>query len=161
MGIGRFVYTPILPFMDEALGLTKAHGGLIAPANYLGYWIGALAASLMALPGGRRNWILGALGLSVLVINPPAILLSAVLLGGTFAGITALGLVKARQLSKGDPRRDLGFMTAAFALGQIIGPSFAGYAHGIDDSFLTPSLAAAAALAVAAGLSMIGSTSKD
>jgi hypothetical protein len=43
-------------------------------------------------------------------------------------------------------------MTAAFALGQIIGPSFAGYAHRIDDSFLAPSLAAAAALVIAAGL---------
>ncbi len=355
MGIGRFVYTPILPFMDETLGLTKAQGGLIASANYLGYLLGALAASLIALPGGRRRWILGALALSalstgamglssslilfltlrfiggvasalvmvliiafvldhlmaagrmalfavnfagigigivisaalisglaalgygwqaqwlyagvlscaslglaawltpgdiparkkpsaskdapmdralialiaayglfgfgyiitatfisimvrsqpeirsvepviwlvvglaaipsgvlwswigrrigtgrafaaaclveaagvalsVLVINPGAILLSAALLGGTFVGITALGLVKARQLAKGDPRRDLGFMTAAFALGQIIGPSFAGYAHGIDGSFLVPSLAAAAALVVAAGL---------
>ena len=355
MGIGRFVYTPILPFMDEALGLSKAQGGLIASANYLGYLLGALAASIIALPGGRRRWILGALALSalstgamglsstmtlflslrflggvasalvlvlivafvldhltaagrmelfalnfagvgigivlsallvaglagldygwraqwlyagvlscvglglaarltpgdipirhgpgaateapmdralialiaayglfgfgyiitatfisamvrsqpeirsvepviwlavglaaipsgvlwswmgrrigtvrafaaaclvlaagvalsVLVITPAAILLSAVLLGGTFVGITALGLVEARKLSKGDPRRDLGFMTAAFALGQIIGPSFAGYAHVIDDSFLAPSLAAAAALVIAAGL---------
>jgi predicted MFS family arabinose efflux permease len=355
MGIGRFVYTPILPFMDEALGLSKAQGGLIASANYLGYLLGALAASIIALPGGRRRWILGALALSalstgamglsstmtlfltlrflggvasalvlvlivafvldhltaagrmelfalnfagvgvgivlsalliaglagldygwraqwlyagvlscaafglaarltpgdipshhrddaaaeapmdralialiaayglfgfgyiitatfisamvrsqpeirsvepviwlavglaaipsgvlwswvgrrigngrafaaaclieaagvalsVLVITPTAILLSAVLLGGTFVGITALGLVEARKLSKGDPRRDLGFMTAAFALGQIIGPSFAGYAHRIDDNFLAPSLAAAAALVIAAGL---------
>ena len=355
MGIGRFVYTPILPFMDQALGLSKAQGGLIASANYLGYLLGALAASIIALPGGRRRWILGALALSalstgamglsstmtlflslrflggvasalvliltiafvldhlaaagrmelfalnfagvgvgivlsalliaglaaldygwqaqwlhagalscaalglaawltpgdiparhrpgaakdapmdralialiaayglfgfgyiitatfisamvrsqpeirsvepviwlavglaaipsgvlwswvgrrigtvrafaaaclvlaagvalsVLVITPAAILLSAVLLGGTFVGITALGLVEARKLSKGDPRRDLGFMTAAFALGQIIGPTFAGYAHVIDDSFLAPSLAAAAALVVAAGL---------
>ena len=66
MGIGRFVYTPILPFMDEALGLSKAQGGLIASANYLGYLLGALAASIIALPGGRRRWILGALALSAL-----------------------------------------------------------------------------------------------
>ena len=66
MGIGRFVYTPILPFMEETLALTKAQGGLMASANYLGYLIGALAASLMALPGGRRRWIFGALGLSAL-----------------------------------------------------------------------------------------------
>lgn len=357
MGIGRFVFTPILPFMNEALGLTTAQGGMIASANYLGYLIGAIIVSVIALPGGRRRWILGALtlsalstiamglpasmtlflglrfiggvasalvlvltiafvldhltaagrmelfamnfagvgvgivisallvaglagldfgwraqwisagfmsgaalglaqwllpgdiearqpprsadrapmdpvlialitayglfgfgyiitatfisvmvhsqpaiqsvepviwltvgaaamasgfiwgwigqrigigrafaaaclieaagvALSVLVIHPVAILLSAVLLGGTFVGITALGMVKARQLSRGDPRRSIGFMTAAFALGQIIGPSFAGYAHGIDNSFLIPSLAAAAALAIAAVLAL-------
>jgi hypothetical protein len=43
-------------------------------------------------------------------------------------------------------------MTAAFGLGQIIGPTFAGFAYDFGDSFLVPSLAAAAALAIAAGL---------
>ena len=92
------------------------------------------------------------MALSVLTTNPAVVLFGAALLGGTFMGITALGFIYARELTVGDPRRSLALMTAAFGLGQMIGPTFAGVTYRFGDSFLLPSLIATAALIIAASL---------
>ncbi|WP_244293686.1 MULTISPECIES: YbfB/YjiJ family MFS transporter [unclassified Pannonibacter] len=359
MGIGRFVYTPVLPFMIAQVHLSKADGGLIASANFLGYLVGALAASSGSLPGSRRVWFLGSLiasstlsfamawtdsipvfmllrflaglasafafvfsaalildrlaqagrpglsalyfsgvgagiagsalivsglaamgadwhglwtgcgvislaltvliawmvpgatetappapaktgprrlpaglpqliaayglfgigyvvtatfiaviarsdpalataepylwlivglaaapsifiwnriaartgvprayalacvieacgvALSVTATGPAGILLAAFLLGITFMGITALGLIEARRLSTGDPRRTIALMTASFGLGQMLGPSLAGFAAGSTGSFALPSAGAAICLLLAAGLVLV------
>ena len=65
IGIGRFVYTPILPPMVEALSLSKVEAGLIASANFVGYLVGALLAA-WKLPGSRRTWLLGALAVNAI-----------------------------------------------------------------------------------------------
>lgn len=67
IGIGRFVYTPILPPMVEALHLSKSQAGLIASANFIGYLAGALLAAVR-LPGTRRTWLLGSLAVNAICL---------------------------------------------------------------------------------------------
>ena len=50
IGIGRFVYTPLLPMMQQDSGLTITAGGWLASANYLGYFVGAMSAVWLRLP---------------------------------------------------------------------------------------------------------------
>jgi MFS family permease len=78
------------------------------------------------------------------------VFLAAILVGGTFMGLTALGLMGARARAVGDPRRALALMTGAFGFGQIIGPIFAGFASDRLGSFTASSIVAALGLLAAA-----------
>ena len=46
MGIGRFAFTPLLPMMLNDAVIDLAAASALATANYLGYWLGALACAL-------------------------------------------------------------------------------------------------------------------
>src|SRR4029079_7993668 len=52
MGVGRFAFTPLLPMMVQDAGLTVASGGWLASANYVGYLVGALAATFLRVRAG-------------------------------------------------------------------------------------------------------------
>jgi len=47
MGISRFAFTPILPFMRHDVGFSLEVAGLLASSNYIGYFIGALWAGFI------------------------------------------------------------------------------------------------------------------
>jgi predicted MFS family arabinose efflux permease len=67
MGIGRFALTPQLPHLlsEGQIDLTAA--GLIAAANYLGYFVGAVDAMFSRRPEQVRRRLLGGLWLCVLL----------------------------------------------------------------------------------------------
>ncbi|MBL4614781.1 MAG: YbfB/YjiJ family MFS transporter, partial [Magnetovibrio sp.] len=47
IGIARFAYTPLLPLMQEQMGLSDTAGGWLATVNYIGYMLGAVIASVV------------------------------------------------------------------------------------------------------------------
>jgi predicted MFS family arabinose efflux permease len=79
---------------------------------------------------------------------------SAVLFGGTFAGITALTLALAGHLAPKRSARIIGMLTAVFGVGQMIGPVLAGFIVSRAQDF-TPALTAASALVLTGGVLMV------
>ncbi|MCB1462034.1 MAG: YbfB/YjiJ family MFS transporter [Nitratireductor sp.] len=105
MGIGRFVYTPILPSMIDSGALDASEAGLVAGANFLGYLLGALTASAGFFAPRRRTWLFLALGGSAATTAAMALsgglaafivlrFLSGVLSAFAFIFITAIVLAK-------------------------------------------------------------------
>ncbi|GAA4804089.1 YbfB/YjiJ family MFS transporter [Tomitella cavernea] len=75
MGVGRFVYTPLLPLMEEQAHVSSSATAFVATANYLGYFLGA--AALIARPGWSRSRTAFRGSLAVLVASE-AVMIAAV-----------------------------------------------------------------------------------
>ena len=93
---------------------------------------------------------------TVLLPFPWSALVGGALLGLTFIVITAYGLQLGRVLASRSPRRVLALMTAAFGVGQIVGPLGAGFLAARTGSYVLPSLAAAGTLLLAAAITVLG-----
>ena len=125
----------------------------LAAAPSVAYW--APAARRFGL---ARTFVAGclveALGVaaSVLLPLPVGPVVGGVLLGGTFIMATAYGLQIGRQLAPESPRRAMAVMTAAFGIGQILGPIVGGYLADWTGSFTLASLVAAIGLLFSAAI---------
>ena len=141
IGIGRFVYTPILPMMMAEEGLSAGQAGMIASSNYLGYLIGAMVAATALLRGSPRGWLLGALlasAVSTLAMawtDSYAAFLAMRFIGGLVSSwvlVFATSLVIARLTDMGR-----GGLTAVLFAGVGFGIVFASLLTGLamDDQF--------------------------
>ncbi|PYN23621.1 MAG: MFS transporter [Candidatus Rokuibacteriota bacterium] len=113
------------------------------------------AAGLSRSLGNRRLWSLGhvvmAVGLVLPVIRPGigSIMLSALLVGGTFTVITMAGFQEGREVGG---VRMIAAMASAFAVGQIGGPVLVRYAVRADGGLSEALVIACAVLVAGAGV---------
>ena len=120
-----------------------------APSNFV--WM-KVAQRIDPYRAMIAAYLLEAIGVMAAVAGGslPMVMLGAVLLGGTFMAITAVGLTTGRLLARGESGPTLGRMTAAFGLGQIVGPGLGGWLAERTGSFLAPSWLAAGVLVACA-----------
>jgi len=121
-------------------------------------WIWSQAAAKL---GNARAFALACLveaaGVVICVLTTAGglLLASAAMLGGTFMGLTALGLIRARLLAPAGAQRAIALMSASFAAGQMAGPALAGWLATQTGTLVLPSMVAAAALVIAAILAVL------
>lgn len=157
-GFGYIIPATFLPALGRELFPDPAVFGWAWPVFGLAAAASTVASArwLAAVPP-RRLFGLGLLVMAVGVAAPalspglPTILLSALCVGGSFMVVTMAGLQDARAIAGSAAPRAIAAMTAAFALGQLVGPLV--IARGsIESALAGPSLVAAAALLASAAV---------
>ncbi|GAA3323248.1 hypothetical protein GCM10020331_046350 [Ectobacillus funiculus] len=81
-----------------------------------------------------------------------SLVISALLFGATFMGITTLATTLARQMNPSNSSRIIGNLTAIYAVGQMIGPTIAGVLSSFTQDFNGALIEAASVVLVGAGL---------
>lgn len=158
MGFGYIVPATYLPLMAKAAVPDPAVFGWAWPAFGAAAALStALAGRLWARVGDRPVWIGGqvvmAAGVAAPAIWPDivAVAASGLIVGGTFMIVTMAGLKAAHRIAPpADAMRHVAAFTAAFALGQTIGPALAATAHDLTGAFAGPLAVVALALALTA-----------
>ncbi|MBE0585308.1 MAG: YbfB/YjiJ family MFS transporter, partial [Desulfofustis sp.] len=130
IGIGRFVFTPILPLMQRDLGMSNSVAGWLAGLNYMGYLAGAIVCTIA--PKLLRSQVAGAgaLALSLTTTIFMGVTLSPFWWGGMrmvggFASAILFIIISA-EVAESLARRGYGHWFGALYGGIGLGIAFSG-----------------------------------
>lgn len=156
-GFGYIIPATFLPLMASQIVHDPAVFGWSWPLFGAAALLSTLAAaSLSAFIDHRRLWLASqlvlAVGVALPVILPGigGIMISALLVGGTFVVITMAAVQEARVAVGRHATALIAAMTSLFAVGQILGPLLAGWAAGENGDFSRALLIASALLVAGA-----------
>ena len=155
-GFGYIVPATFLPAMARQIVAEPLAFGSAWPVLGIAAGASTLIASRLGATNPRHVWalcmVLLALGVAAPLFVPGlgGILLSAVLVGATFVTITLAGMQEARRMYGGAARPLMAAMTAAFAVGQLIGPVLVALAERVPHGFTIVLAAATAGLLLGA-----------
>jgi len=157
LGFGYIIPATYLPDMAHRYITDPLVFGLAWPvfgaASALSTWI---AARWLAHVDDRKLWsvcyllMMAGVALPALWPTLTAILIAALLVGGTYMVVTMLGLREARRAAGAEATSFIAVMTAAFAIGQIVGPLLVSAVAHRPHGFAAALLGAAAVLLLAA-----------
>ncbi|MBD1383148.1 YbfB/YjiJ family MFS transporter [Metabacillus arenae] len=96
------------------------------------------------------------IAMPVLWMSQTGLVISAIFFGATFMGITTLTTTLARQMSPSNSNRIIGYLTAIYAFGQMIGPTIAGILSSFTRDYNAALIEAAIVVLVGACLLLKG-----
>lgn len=143
LGVGYIIPATYLPVMAKEVISSPLVFGWAWPIFGTAALISTLvAATLQKAFSIRQIWVASqfiiAFGLLMPVVFPHivSIVLAGICVGGTFMVITMMGMKETHRLVPADDiMRHLAVMTAAFAVGQMLGPVLASSLYAITENF--------------------------
>jgi predicted MFS family arabinose efflux permease len=158
-GFGYIITATFLPVIARQVLPGSAWSGLFWPLLGLAVTAGALISARAPASWDNRLLLAGAYGLQalgiVVSIAWPTIVgfaIGSLLVGMPFTAISLFAMRDARRLRGNASARLIGYATASYGVGQILGPLFAAPLAQRTGSFTLPLLVAAGVLAAGAAL---------
>jgi predicted MFS family arabinose efflux permease len=158
-GFGYIIPATFLPAQARQVLPDPALFGWTWPVFGVAAAASTIAASLMLRKAAPRmvwSWchVVMAAGVAapVFAANAFTLLFAAIAIGGTFMVLTMAGMQEARRVAGSAAPRLIAAMTAAFALGQLLGPVVVSVFSGSAHALRVPSIAAAVLLLAGAAI---------